>query len=417
MKSIFFLALFCSAANLLAAQNAAATKPNIVLIYVDDLGLGNGQIDWNGVISPGAKEVGFQYSFLIPATQDRVPCVFVENGRVANLDPADPITVSYGRRIGTEPIGLEHPEMLKMQADTQHANTIINGISRIGYMSGGKTALWKDEDFATVLLGKAKRFLAENKARPFFLFFSLSDIHVPRAPAPMFRGKTTMGRRGDNIVQMDWVVGELLKALYAQKLADNTLVVFSSDNGPVLDDGYADEAVQLAGNHKAAGPFRGGKYSAYEGGTRMPTIVWWPKKIRSGTSNALVSQVDLYASLAALVGHTLAPNEAPDSENLLPAFLGRSAKGREWLLEEAFTLALRHHDWKYVDPQRVPTPAWEKGKKIESGLKPFPQLYRLSADVGERINLAEQNPAKADEMKKQLAAIEAGATRVGYKAK
>jgi arylsulfatase A len=230
------------------------------------LGLGDGSIDWNGEIKPGPNEIGFDYSFLIPATQDRVPCVFVENRRVVNLNVTDPITVSYSHQVGNDPTGLDHPEMLKMRADSQHSNTIVNGISRIGYMTGGNLARWKDEDFPNVLLQKAKTFIVSNKNKPFFLFFSLSDIHVPRDPNPMFKGKSSMGRRGDDIAQMDWLTGEVMKVLDQQNLAKNTLVIFTSDNGPILNDGYRDDSEEMVGDHKPAGPFKGGKYSAYEGG-------------------------------------------------------------------------------------------------------------------------------------------------------
>ncbi len=134
------------------------------------LGLGIGKVDWNREIVPGAREVGFDYSFIIPATPDRVPCVFVENDRVANLDPNDSITVSYQHDLGGYPLGTEHPEMLKMKGDLQHSCSIINGVSRIGYMKGGKNALWTDEKFNEVLNEKASNFIRENKNQPFFLY-------------------------------------------------------------------------------------------------------------------------------------------------------------------------------------------------------------------------------------------------------
>jgi arylsulfatase A len=379
------------------------------------LGLGDGSIDWNGEIKPGPNEIGFDYSFLIPATQDRVPCVFVENRRVVNLDPKDPITVSYNQKVGNNPTGLEHPELLKIRADTQHSNTIVNSISRIGYMTGGNSARWKDEDFPDVLLQKANTFINSNKNNPFFLFFSLSDIHVPRDPNPMFKNKSTMGRRGDDIAQMDWITGEVMKVLEQHNLTNNTLVIFTSDNGPILNDGYSDDAEAMVGDHKPAGPFKGGKYSAFEGGTRMPTIVYWPGKIKHRISNALISQVDLYASIATLVGHTLKPDEAPDSMDLLAALLGQSSKGRTTIMEEAFTYAVRDGDWKYIDPQRIATPAWQKSKRIETGLQSYPQLYNLKTDISEQNNLAESNEERVKKMQLLLQQIEQGGTRPGYR--
>ncbi|HYW96103.1 MAG TPA: arylsulfatase, partial [Bacteroidales bacterium] len=341
------------------------------------LGLGRGEVDWNREISPGPREIGFDYSFLIPATADRVPCVFIEDQAVAGLDPSDPIEVSYQKDFGYYPNGLEHPEMLKMQADTQHSCTIVDSVSRIGYMKGGRTALWKDENFPLVLTTKARKFMHENQNQPFFLYFALSDIHVPRMPNHRFVGKSTMGRRGDDIVQTDWCTGQIMRALRALGLEKNTLVIFSSDNGPILDDGYNDQAVELLGHHKPAGPFRGSKYSAYEAGTRMPTIVYWPGVVKPGTSNALLSQVDLYASLAELTGQKLGPDDAPDSHALLDAWLGRSEKGRQVMLEEAFTLSLRDGNWKYIEPVKQATPQWMKNKNVESGLSGEIQLYNL----------------------------------------
>lgn len=379
------------------------------------LGLGNGSIDWNKDIRPGPLELGFDYSFLLPATLDRVPCVLVENHNVVGLDPADPIKVDYSRRIPGYPDGLEEPGLMKFGADSQHSNSIINGIGRIGWMSGGRSALWKDEELPFVFLNKVDSFMRLHRKDPFFLYFSFTDIHVPRAPNQRFQKKTAMGSRGDDIVQMDWSVGELLKRLKALHLDDNTLIVFSSDNGPVLNDGYTDYAEQLAGTHRPGGPYRGGKYSAFEAGTRVPTIVYWPGKVKPGVSSALVNQVDLYASLAALTGQPLQPGEAPDSQDQLAAWLGQSKQGRAQMLEEAFTLAVRSGNWKYIRPVTKAPPAWFANKNIPSGLERFPQLYNLGSDVNEQHNLADREPAKLRELQAALDRIQQQPTRAGYR--
>ncbi len=332
------------------------------------LGLGLGDVDWNEEIMPGPREIGFDYSFLIPATADRVPCVFVENQKVVGLDPNDPIEISYQHDLGGYPTGVENPELLTMKADLQHSCTIVDGVSRIGYMKGGKNALWKDEQFPIILTEKAKKFIGENKGHPFFLYLAYSDIHVPRVPNPMFQGKSTMGRRGDVIAQDDWCVGKIMQALDSMGLSDNTLVIFSSDNGPVLDDGYDDKAAELLGNHKPGGLYKGGKYSAFEAGTRVPTIVYWKGIVNPGVSDVLLTQVDLYASLAQLTHQKLDPGDAPDSFGLIDTWLGKSQQGRQTMLEEAFTLALRDGDWKYISPQEKPTPDWLKNKDVETGL-------------------------------------------------
>jgi arylsulfatase A-like enzyme len=379
------------------------------------LGLGNGSPQWNGELKPGPLEVGFDYSFIVPATLDRVPTVFVENHSVVHLDAADPLAISYQHKIGDLPTGLRDPQMLKMKADSQHSGTIVDSISRIGFMTGGRSAWWKDENIAGTLIGKVRDFIAKNHSHPFFLYFAVTDIHVPRAPNARFVGKSTMGPRGDAIAEMDWSTGQVMKILKKYGLTDNTLVIFSSDNGPVLDDGYADHAVQLVGKDRPWGPFSGGKYSALEAGTRMPTIVYWPGKVKPGVSNALFSQVDFYASMAALVGHELQPDEAPDSYDMLDVLLGKSKKGRDNMLEEAYTLALRSGDWKYIAPQTTPTPEWMKNKHIATGLAPYPQLYNLKTDTAEKKNVIKEYPRQAASMQKTLEKIrQERGSRPGY---
>jgi len=375
------------------------------------LGLGDGKPDWNAEIKPGPLEIGFDYSFLIPATADRVPTVFVENHNTLNLDKNDPITVNYQKKTGNDPTGLEKPELLKMKADTQHSGTIVNGISRIGFMSGGHKAYWKDEDFATVLAQKAKEFVTSHRDKLFFLYYSLPSIHVPRSPNAKFVGSTKMGPRGDDIVQMDWMVGEIMANLCELGIEKNTLVIFTSDNGPVLDDGYIDHAVEMLGNHKPAGIYRGGKYSAYDGGTRMPTITYWPAVIKPGKNNALINQVDFFASLARLVGYDIqSPKIAPDSENMLDALIGKSKKGRDIMVQESFTMAIRAGDWKYIAPVSKKNPDWLANKTIETGLQNIPQLYNIKDDPTESNNLAQKMPAKTKTLAKQLSDAKAQPT-------
>ena len=355
---------------------------------------GNGP-DWNGEIKPGPNDVGFDYAFIMAATGDRVPCVYLENGRVVGLDPADPISVSYGKPVGDWPTGVGNPGLLKMYPSHGHDQTIINGISRIGYMSGGQAALWKDEDMADVFTAKALSFIERQKDRPFFLYFATHDPHVPRVPHPRFVGKTTMGPRGDAVVQMDWCVGELLAAIDRLRLT-NTLVIFTSDNGPVVDDGYKDDAVSKLGSHRPAGPFRGGKYSNFEGGTRVPFIVHWPGHVRSGVSSALISHIDLLASFATLTNQKLTGNDAPDSHDVIAALLGKSRTGRRLMVEQANGLSLRQGQWKYIEPNRRPKINLETNTEL--GNDPVVQLYNLSIDSGETNNVAAKYPDKAKEM-------------------
>jgi arylsulfatase A-like enzyme len=368
------------------------------------LGLGTSlEKEWNGQLKPGPNEVGFDYSFIFPATADRVPTVFVENHRVVALDASDPIAVDYQQKIGDDATGKEHPELLKMQSSHGHNNTIVNGIGRIGYMNGGKKARWTDEEMPLTFLEKAKTFIEENQHKPFFLYYSLTEPHVPRMPSTMFKGKTNLGYRGDAILQLDWAVGEIMKQLEYLHLSKNTLVIFSSDNGPVLDDGYQDEAVTKLNGHTPAGPLRGGKYSAFEGGTRVPWIMRWPGNIKPGVSDALVCQMDILASFANFLKQPLAKADAPDSYNVWNALLGKTKTGRKILVEQGGPLALVKNNWKYIEPgNEIP---YHKLTDTETGGSPTPQLYDLSKDIGEKNNLAEKYAEKVKELSALLKKI------------
>ncbi len=367
------------------------------------LGLGEGNVNWNGDVRPGPREVGFGYHFLIPATGDRTPCVYLEEGHVVGLDPNDPIEVSYGKRIGNAPSGLERPDLLKMKWSHGHNNTIVNGISRIGWMTGGEKARWVDEDIADVITSKAVEFITDNRDKPFFLFYSTHDVHVPRVPHQRFAGKSGTGPRGDAMVQTDWAVGQLLATLDELGLSDNTLVIFSSDNGPVLDDGYHDQANELLGKHDPNGPFRAGKYSHFEGGTRVPMIVRWPGHVQPNTtSDALFGQVDLARTLAKLVGASVPEGALPDSRDALDVLLGSSQAGRPHLVHEANGLSLRVGHWKYISPA-----------KVRDGLGPWTSvnvtapgaLFDLSKDHAETTDLSAEYPERAAEMASLLQRI------------
>ncbi len=369
------------------------------------LGLGgNDGPDWNGIISPGPLEIGFDYSYLIPATGDRVPCVFVENHHIVNLDANDPVQVNYKEKIGDWPTGKENPELLTMKPSQGHNNTIINGISRIGYMTGGKAALWDDETIPMQLVDKSNKFIDNAKEQPFFLLLSTHDIHVPRVANKRFQGKSGMGPRGDVILQLDWTVNEIVKTLKNQNLLENTIIVFSSDNGPVVDDGYKDQARELLGNHQPTGGLRGGKYSAYEGGSKIPLIIRWPKGKNKGmVSNALVSQVDFLSSFAALVGVKTIPDDVIDSQNQIEVFQGKSTTGKTSLIQESFMgpLSYVEGDWKFIEPLDGPKLVpW--GPIIETGFQRSPQLFNIKKDPRENYNLASKFPDKVKEMEEKL---------------
>lgn len=366
------------------------------------LGLGGPEgPNWNGKISNGPLDIGFNYAFLIPATGDRVPCVYVENDRVVNLDPKDPIEVNYVNKIGQWPTGKDNPELLRMKHSDGHDNTIVNGVGRIGYMTGGTSALWKDEDIAQRITDKAKEFISKNSQNPFFLFFSTHDIHVPRVPNSRFLGKSGLGNRGDAILQFDDSVGQLMKLLDSLQLSSNTMVILTSDNGPVVDDGYHDGSKENIGKHKPAAGLRGGKYSAFEAGTRVPFIVRYPSSVKADeVSGALVSQVDFLATMAGLTNQKYDVTSASDSQNQLKTWLGTDSKGRTHVIEQSGTLSIVQGNWKYIKPNKGP--AYNPKIDIEYGNDESEQLYDLSRDPFERYNLATSVPAKLGELKNLL---------------
>ncbi|CAM4257965.1 sulfatase family protein [Zobellia nedashkovskayae] len=358
------------------------------------LGLGSGNVNWNERVSPGPNEVGFDYSYILAATQDRVPTVYIDNGNVDGLDPNDPIEVSYKENFEGEPTGLDNPELTTMKWHHGHNNSIVNGIPRIGYMKGGEAAKWKDVDMADHFLEKAQAYVTAHKDEPFFLYYALQQPHVPRTPHPRFAGKSGMGPRGDVILEADWVVGEFMKTLEAQGLLENTLIVFSSDNGPVVNDGYYDDSEEKLGKHTPAGVLRGGKYSLFEAGTRVPFITYWKGKIAPGKSDALVCQVDLLTSMAALAG---SDKKGEDSENFLDTFLGKTDKGRtELVLEAGSRTALRNGDWAMIPPYKGA--AVNTQVNIELGNDSEYQLYNVKEDLSQTKNVAKENPEKLQEL-------------------
>ena len=376
------------------------------------LGLGDPAPDWNGELRPGPLDIGFDHCLLLPTTNDRVPQTFVEGRRVKNLDPADPLWVGDTKPSEGHPTGITHRDTLKMDWSHGHNQTIHNGISRIGFYTGGTKARFRDEDLADTFVRESNRWMETNKDRPFFLFFASQDIHVPRVAHERFQGRTTLGPRGDSIVQLDWCVGELMKTLERLGLTEKTLVVFCSDNGPVLDDGYKDFAVEKLGDHRPAGPYRGGKYSVWEGGTRTPFITRWPGRIKPAVSDEVVCTIDFAASFAALTGQLLADTACLDSQNVLPALLGEpGSKGRDHLLlqnNEGGNLALRAGDWKLVRlKQRGKSQATVSVNEPALPAGNF-ALYQLPTDPGERTDVSADHPGEFQrlqaEMEKLIAA-------------
>lgn len=388
------------------------------------LGLGDGRtpVNFNGHIAPGPREVGFDYSHIIPATVDRVPSVWIENHRVVGLDPADPITVSYEADLRAEPTGLDRPGQLRYRADKQHSGTIINGISRIGFMAGGKAARFKDEELTSTVVQKSVQFLEAQGKRPFFLYVGLFEPHVPRVAEPPFVGTSELGVRGEVIQQMDAAAGEVLQALERLGLAENTLVIFTSDNGPVLFDGYFDGAAEQNQDHRPAGGLRGWKYLVYEGGCRVPLIARWPARLSPRVTGQLFSLVDLPATLGHLAGAEISAAASPDSLDLSPVLLGETTadlRDHTVLHGIADTLALRMGDWKYI-PANTRGPATGTGGANPSDARFTPNqirsplLFNLREDPAEERNVIGQFPEKAAEMQRRLEALRQPPVRAGH---
>ena len=366
------------------------------------LGMGDGNVDWNKPISPSGNTVGFDFTCLVAATNDRVPTVYVQNGLVEGLEADDPIEVSYEKNFEGEPTALTNPEMLKMQWSDGHNCSIVNGIPRIGYMKGGEKAKWVDEDMADYFVNKVKRFLDEQSSdKPFFMYYGLHQPHVPRAPHSRFVGSTTLGPRGDAVVEADWCVGELYKYLEEKGMLENTLIIFTSDNGPVLDDGYVDFCVERLGNHDPRNGTRGGKYSLFDGGTHIPLAIYWKGHLEPMVSKAMVSQLDFFASMSELLG-TKSP-EGIDSQNHLNAFMGKDSKGRENLISEAQgRVAYRYGSWMLLPPY---TGRVRNNTQNELGNLGEWGLFNLEEDPGQMNNIIDAHPDLANKMKEEFKAI------------
>lgn len=373
------------------------------------LGLGDtaGQQDWNGHLTPNPNDLGFDYSYIMAATADRVPCIWIEDGMAVGLSADDPVQVNYYRNFPGEPTGKDNPELLRVHPSHGHNQSIVNGISRIGYMKGGKSALWRDQDIQDSIIAHSIRFIESvtEEGKPWFLYLATNDIHVPRDPHERFVGKSGLGPRGDALLEFDWGVGEVMAALERLGLDDNTVVVVSSDNGPVVDDGYMDRAVELIGEHKPSGTYRGGKYSNYEAGTRVPMILRWKNRVKPGVSDALVSQVDWFASFASMLGVDIPEGAASDSDDYSGAFTGKSDSGREYFVSQNIhnNLGITVGDWKYIPAAKGPE--YDYNTCIEFANSNEDQLFNLKSDPSEKHNLVGEYPDIAAMLKEKLDSI------------
>ena len=344
------------------------------------LGFGSSYPEWNGELKPGPLEVGFDSYFGVPVTNAQAPYVYVQDHRVVNLDPRDPI------RLGAD--------------------------SKTNLMYGGAAARYKPDELALTHTGKAVEFIERSKSRPFFLYFTPCNVHGPYTPNARFRGTSDCGVYCDFIREFDWSVGEILSALDRAGVAENTLLVLTSDNGGL----YSRDAYDKG--HRCNGDLLGQKTDVWEGGHRVPFLARWPKKIPEGSrSSELICLVDFMATAAAAAGVDLLRDAAPDSFNILPALLGHSGakpvrEGAVILASYTGMLAVRQGDWVLIlgrgsggstteyfrhygmrlEELGRQTTGWKmKGMGPDPSL-PAGQLYNLASDRGQAENLYQDQP-------------------------
>jgi arylsulfatase A-like enzyme len=350
--------------------------------------------DFNRELRPGPLEVGFESFFGMPAVGQH-PNIFIENRRVVGLDPRDPIRfindprpayqVPYLRRPRTAPTNLQ--------------------------LASGQSAEYAFEDAAITLTNRAVAYLEKHAGKPFFLYLAHRNIHSPIRPNARFRGTSAIGPYGDFIHELDWSVGEVLAALERLQLAENTLVIFSSDNGAVEGSGKRVDHPDIRG-HRINGPLRGKKTEVYEGGHRVPFLVRWPGRVRPGTqSDQLLALTDLLATFADLTGRPLPQGAGEDSFSFLPVLLGAGDATvlRTNLVNDSMMglYALRQGRWKLIlgqggggyYPKEAELPAPNRSELPG-------QLYDLKEDIGEAQNLFSRHPEIVERLTKMIRKIQ-----------
>lgn len=366
------------------------------------LGFGKGKCDWNKPLRPGPLELGFDYYFGVPKVNSGFPYVYVENDRPVGWDSQDPFQYNSESPSPTP----EYPEKSPNQ------------------LGGALKAhqIYHDEKTGAYFTEKATDWIKQHKEQPFFLYFSTTNIHHPFTPAPRFQGTSQCGRYGDYIHEMDWMVGELLKTLDDLQLRDNTLVIFTSDNGGMYNEGGKDA---YKAGHRINGDLLGFKFGAWEGGHRVPFIARWPKHIPANTrSDQLICGVDMISTMAGILGHKLKPADAVDSFNVLEAFIAEpSHQIRDHLLlapRKQKNMTIRRGKWVYINAQGDggealrerggPKAVADSGNinsditadgNIKNGAAPK-QLYNLDIDPGQKNNVIKQHPEIAKDLSVRL---------------
>jgi arylsulfatase A-like enzyme len=374
------------------------------------LGFGDrGMPDWNGELKPGPLELGFDYYFGVPVVNSHPPFVYVENHRVVALDPEeDPLV---WRRNTPNPLTKKYPEKV--------TRPLPNGFG----FRGGKAAheLYVDEMVGTTLTEKALAWMEEQRGRPFFLYYGTTAIHHPFTPHPRFQGTSEAGPYGDFIHELDWITGELMAAVEARGETDDTVFIFTSDNGGMLNRGGQQA---WAAGHRLNGKLLGFKFDVWEGGHRVPFIVRWPGLTPHGSrSDALVSSIDLMRTFADHLGIRLPDTAATDSVSLLPDLTKeRPANSRTDMIyagQSREHLSLREGDWVYIPAQGGGgfgngLSGMKRTDNTNSDITPDgriradappQQLYNLADDLGQRFNVVREHPEKAAELRARLVEV------------
>ncbi len=328
-------------------------------------------VDYTAPIRRGPTSVGFDYYFGISASLDMAPFVYLENDRVTGIPSVEKTFVRTGPA-----------------APDFEAEDVLPTLAR-------KAAAYVKEKAA-----------ASRQSRPFFLYLPLNSPHAPILPTKAWQGKSGLGDYADFVMETDWAVGEVLAALETAGIAENTLVIFTSDNGcsPVA------QIAQLeAQGHFPSGPFRGYKSDLWEGGHRVPFIVRWPARVPAkSTSDQVICLTDLMATCADILNTSLPPDAGEDSVSLLPALLGRPAKPeREAVVNHSISgrFALRQGRWKLeIAPG---SGGWGAPNDFEAKTAGLPeiQLYDLLADPGETKNVHREHPAVVARLRQLLEKI------------
>jgi len=345
------------------------------------LGLGNSKkTDYDKPLVPGPNSLGFDYFYGIPASLDMTPYCYIENDRPVEKPT---LTIEAGKanedgwwRPGAIAPGFKHVEVLPRLTEKA-----VNYIDNHAKTSPDK---------------------------PFFMYFALSAPHCPIAPADFVKGRSKAGGYGDFVVEVDWTVGQVVKALKRNGLTDNTLIIVTSDNGSpgrtkVKRDPYS--VIEVYG-HYPNGDLRGVKADAWDGGHREPFIARWPGRIPAGTTNdEIICLTDLMATCAAIVGAKLPDNAAEDSFNILPALSGQKLNKpiREAIVHHSLSgmFAIRQGKWKLI--LGLGSGGFTKPQKIEpKPVGPKGQLYNLEDDLAESNNLWSKHPEIVERLTKLL---------------